>query len=198
MKYWLIATLALLIAAPASAQDPKAGAPDMTKMGPWSRKPTDEKKTKKEVAAFFKAQDDFGKKGDFEAGLAAVDFPVFMVTDDAKGVPEAALWSKEQYSAMMKPMWETMPKDTKTTHKLNVMVLSDSLVNVTDEFTMTTGKQKMTGRNLSLLIKRDGVWKWKAMAEAGWGGMSAPPPPPSEVKPAPETKPAAKPEPPKR
>jgi hypothetical protein len=65
-----------------------------------------------------------------------------------------------------------MPKDMKMTHKPTISVLSDSLVNVVDEFTMTTGKHTITGRNTSLLVKRDGQWKWKAMAEAGYGGMS--------------------------
>ena len=34
-------------------------------------------------------------------------------------------------------------------------------------------KAKMVGRNTGVLVKRDGKWKWKVMAEAGWGGMSA-------------------------
>jgi hypothetical protein len=34
------------------------------------------------------------------------------------------------------------------------------------------GKQKLTGRNTSMLVKRDGQWKWKVMAEAGWGGTN--------------------------
>jgi hypothetical protein len=27
---------------------------------------------------------------------------------------------------------------------------------------------------MTLLVKRDGQWKWKVMAEAGYGGMSPP------------------------
>jgi len=75
---------------------------------------------------------------------------------------------------MMKPAFEHMPKDMKMTHKPTVVVLSDSLVSVTDEVTTTMGKQKMTSRNAGLLVKRDGQWKWKAMVEAGWGGMQPP------------------------
>ena len=43
---------------------------------------------------------------------------------------------------------------------------------MTDDFTMTMGKQKLAGRSASLVIKRDGQWKWKSMTEAGWGGMT--------------------------
>ena len=60
------------------------------------------------------------------------------------------------------------------THKPTITVLSDSLANVVDDFTMTMGKQKITGKNASLLVKRDGQWKWKSMVEAGYGGMEPP------------------------
>jgi uncharacterized protein (TIGR02246 family) len=147
---------------------------DMTKMGPGARKPTNEKQTKKEIEDSYKKMEEAEKKGDMEAMFAAVDFPVFMMTDDLKGVPEAKQYSREEYVAMMKPFMENMPKDMKMTHKRQIFVLSDSLANVIDDFTMTMGKQKITGRNTTMLVKRDGQWKWKTMAEAGWGGMSPP------------------------
>ena len=146
---------------------------DMTKIGPAARKPTNEKQTKQEIMDFFKAQDEAMKKGDMEASFAAADYPVFMVTDDLKGVPEARMYSREEYIAEMKPFFEGMPKDTKMTHKPTITVLSDSLVNVVDDFTMTMNKQTVSGRNAGLLVKRDGKWKWKTMVEAGWGGMSS-------------------------
>jgi hypothetical protein len=157
--------------APAAAP---AGSPDMSKMGPWSRKPTNEAATKKEVIAFFKQMEENEKKMDVDAMLAAIDFPVTMMTDDSKGVPKVEQWSKEQYGSMMKGMMSSMPKDMKTTHKPTITVLSDSLVNVTDDFTITQGKNKMSGRSMSVLVKRDGKWMWKVMGEAGWGDMPSP------------------------
>jgi uncharacterized protein (TIGR02246 family) len=176
----LVCVTAVVLAGSAWAQDKEqkpaaagAQAPgaDMSKMGSAARKPTNEKQTKKEIEAFFKQHEEYEKKGDMEAMFAAIDFPVFMLTDDMKGVPEAKEFSREEYVAMMKPMFEHMPKDVKTTHKTNITVLSDSLANVTTDYTMTMGKQKTTGRTAGLLVKRDGQWKWKAMVEAGWGGM---------------------------
>lgn len=163
-------------AKPAAPPAPAQGAPamDMSKMGPSARKPTNEKQTKKEVEDFFKKAEETGHKGDFETMLSMVDFPIYMATDDMKGVPEAREYSREEYTAMMKPFFENMPKDSKMTHKPTITVLSDSLANVVDEFSMTMGKQKMTGRNAGLLVKRDGQWKWKVMVEAGWGGMKPP------------------------
>lgn len=156
---------------PSGAQ-PAQGMPDLSKAGPWTRKPTNEAQTRKDVLAFFRQEDELMKKGDFEGALARIDFPIFMATDDSKGVPFAALFSREEYVREMKPMWEGMPKDVKVTHKPTVTVLSDSLVSMTDDYTMTLGGKKMSGRNMALLVKRDGQWKWKQMVEAGWGDVS--------------------------
>ena len=173
----------------AGAAKPAAAAPaggvDMSKVGPWSRKPTNEAATKKEIVAFFKQMDDLEKKMDMNAMLAAIDFPVTMMTDDSKGMPKVEQWSKDQYDAMMKGMMSGMPKDMKTTHKPTITVLSDSLVNVTDDFTITQGKNKMTGRNMGVLVKKDGKWMWKMMGEAGWGDM---PSPSASAAPAPAAK----------
>ncbi|HEX8441284.1 hypothetical protein [Archangium sp.] len=179
----LVCVTAVALAGSAWAQDKgqkpatageQAPAMDLSKMGPGARKPTNEKQTKQEVQAFFKQMEEIEKKHDFEAMIAMHDFPVYMATDDLKGVPETKEFSREEYVAMMKPMFEGMPKDLKTTYKPTVTVLSDSLVSVINDFTMTQGKQKVTGRNASLLVKRDGQWKWKVMVEAGYGGMSPP------------------------
>ncbi|MCI0571667.1 MAG: hypothetical protein L0Y66_13020 [Myxococcaceae bacterium] len=180
MKRLIAASLvSLVLAAPAWAQAQKQQLPaptaqdapmDMSKMGPWTRKPTNEAQTRKEIQAFFKEEEAAMKKGDLEATLARIDFPVLMATDDSKGVPSAEMWDRQRYAAEMKPFYEKMPKDMEMTHKPTVTVLSDSLAAVTDDFTMKMGKQKMSGRNAGLLVKKDGQWKWKAMAEAGWGG----------------------------
>lgn len=166
----LLRVCTLLVAVPVFAEAQEA---DLTKVGPGARKVTDEKKTKKELEAFFKAVDEADKKGDFDAAVAAIDFPIYMATDDLKGVPEAATYSKEAYVAMMKPMLEGMPKDLVITHKRTFAVLSDSLANVVDEWTQTVGKVKTTGKNATLVVKVGGAWKLKSMVEAGWGG---PPP----------------------
>jgi hypothetical protein len=164
--------------APAKEEKPPAaagGAMDMSKMGPWTRKPTNESKAKKEIEELFKQEEELCAKKDMEGMVARVDFPVMMVTDDAKGAIEAKETSKEQYVAMMKPFVDGAPKDMKTTHKLGISVLSDSLAVVSDDFTTTMGKQKLSGRNSSLLVKTGGQWKRKSMVEAGWGGMPEPP-----------------------
>ena len=144
---------------------------DMNKVGPWTRKPKDERKTKQEIDTFLKEEDELMKSGDMQTMLSRVDFPVFLLTDDSKGTPMGEMYDRQKYTEMMQPFYQSMPKDMKVTHKHTVTVLSDSLASVTDDFTMTKGKQKYNGRSQSLLVKRDGQWKWKSVAEPGWGDM---------------------------
>lgn len=158
-------------AAPAAGGDAAAM---MASHGPWTRKVKDEKAVKKEIEEFFKKNEEAEKKGDMNAMLDSINFPVWMATDDSTGKTEAKAYDKDQYMAMMKPFYENMPKDVKTTHKPTVTVLSDALVQVSDDFSMTSGKTKMAGKNGGLLAKVGGAWKWQMMVEAGWGGMGAP------------------------
>lgn len=180
-RLMMVCLAAVSLATSAGAQDKaqqpaaapaQGGMPDMTKMGPAARKPTNEKQTKKEVSDFFKQQEELMKKGSFDDTLATIDFPVYMATDTLKGEPMAKPYTREEYTAEMKPFHEKMPKDIQVKHNPTFVVLSDSLVSVTDDFTMTTGKQKVTGRSAGLLVKKDGQWKWKEMTEAGWGDMA--------------------------
>ncbi len=188
MHRFAFAALCAVVASSALAETKDAGAAmDMTKMGPAARKPTDEKKSKREIEDFFKKDDDLSAKGEMEPMLELIDFPVYMATDTLSGKPEAKEYSKDEYVKMMKPFYENMPKDSKTKHKRAITLLSDSLAVVFDDFTMTTGKQKVSGKNMSLLVNADGKWKFKTMVEAGWGGMEQP-----AAAPAPTPAPAPK------
>ena len=184
MRRTALCLVSLVLTTPVWAQDTKKETPpatggsgqamDMNKVGPWTRKPTNEAKTKKEVDAFLKEEDALMKKRDFTAMTDRVDFPVFMATDDSKGVPKGETYDRQRYTDMMKPMFEQMPADMKTTHKYDVTVLSDSLATFTDDYVLTMEGKKHSGRNAGLLVKRDGQWKWKAFFEAGWGDQPEP------------------------
>jgi hypothetical protein len=181
MNLSVLVAAILFTAAPAGQKNqPQATEPsggmDMSKVGPASRKPKDEKAVKKEIDTFLKAQEEAMKKKDQATMLAAIDFPVFMATDNSQGVVTSGTFTQEQYVAMMKPMMGNEPKDLKVTHKYTVIVLSDSIADVVDDATVTTGKKKYPAKSDTLLIKRDGKWMVKSMVEAGWGDtMQAPP-----------------------
>jgi uncharacterized protein (TIGR02246 family) len=151
---------------------PSAGMPDMSKVGPLSRKVT--KEDKKGVQALFKASDDAWMKGDANAVAELIDFPVIMLSDDSKGEVKHFAATREQFVAMMQPMLAGMPKDMPPPkHKATPHFLSDDLAVAIEETTMT-GKMKGSWKGMSVLTLKDGKWKFKELAEAGWGDMKPP------------------------
>jgi hypothetical protein len=180
MRRIAVCLVSLVLSAPVWAQEsqtpPATGgsaAPpmDMSKVGPWTRKPANEAKVRKEIEAFFKEEDTIMKKRDVQASLARTDFPFFWATDDSKGVPSGMPVDRQQQEQMVKDMFAQMPPDVKMTQKPNITVLSDSLATFTNDYTMTMGGKTYRGRNAGLVVKQDGQWKWKAMYEAGWGDV---------------------------
>jgi hypothetical protein len=165
----------LALGATALAEDKAAapaGAPDMTKMGPLSRPVT--KPDKKGVDALFKTMMEACKSGDVDAAAENVDFPVIMLTDDSSGTAKSFNASREQWVAIMRPMLTNMPKDLKTTHKHDVTFLSDTLAVAIEDNGMSSGAVKGKWKSMSVVTLKDGKWKFKQMAEAGWGDMPPP------------------------
>ncbi len=130
-----------------------------------------EAKDKQEIQALFKAMETASRTGDLDAAAALVDFPVTMITDDSKGQASGDAWSREQWTQVMKPFYDKPMKDVKVTHKPTIFLMSDSLASVSDVCTMTQGGKSMTTRNSTLVVRRDGKWRVKAMTEGGWGDV---------------------------
>jgi uncharacterized protein (TIGR02246 family) len=130
-----------------------------------------EAKDKQEIQALFKGMETAARTGDLDAAAALVDFPVMMMTDDSRGDAMGSAWSRERWTEAMKPFYGKPMKDMKVTHKPNIFLLSDSLAVVTDVATMAQGGKSITSRNSMFLIRKDGAWRVKAMAEGGWGDM---------------------------
>jgi len=165
----------LLVPSLALAADEKTAAtPSEDPMAGWvPPKVKNEAKDKQEITAVFKAMDAAGRTGDLDAAVALVDFPVMMMTDDSKGEAMGEPWTQEQWVKVMKPFYDKPMKDTKVTHKPTIFVISDSLASVDDVCTMKMGGKTITTRNSTFLVRRDGKWRVKAMAEGGWGDMMA-------------------------
>lgn len=75
----------------------------MSRMGPASRKPTNEAATKKEIDGWWKQEEALIAAKNWDAIIARVDFPVTMITDAANGMVEVEQSTREQYVASMKP-----------------------------------------------------------------------------------------------
>jgi hypothetical protein len=155
---------------PAPAAAP-AGQPDMTKVGPLSRKVT--KEDKKGVDELYKSVEEAMKKQDVNAFADLVDFPVIMLSDDSKGQVQHFNATREQFVNMFKDvMAQPPPKDMK--HKHTAHFLSDDLAVAIEEMSGTMGKVKGKWKAMSVLTLKDGKWKFKQLAEAGWGDMKPP------------------------
>ncbi len=172
MKRLLLAMLLVPSLAVAAEQDTAAKSADP--MASWvPPKVKKEAKDKQEIQALFRGMEAAARTGDLDAAAALVDFPVTMMTDDSKGEASGDAWSREQWTEVMKPFYGKPSKDMKVTHKPSIFLLSDSLASVDDVCTMTQGGKTITTRNSMFVIRRDGKWRVKAMAEGGWGDMMA-------------------------
>lgn len=171
-----ICSLIILGLAGAAAADdkaaPAAGMPDMSKVGPMSRKVT--KEDKKGIDELYKTMLAAWKGNDVNAIADLVDFPAIMLSDDSKGEVQHFNATREQWVTMMKPMVGNMPKDMKMKHKHTPHFLSDSLAVVVEETSMSMGKMKGSWKGFSVVTLKDGKWKFKEMSEAGWGDMKPP------------------------
>ena len=170
MKTLALALMTLLLATPALAQD-KPAAPDMSKMGPWAKTVTNEKQSQKDLDAWFKAWMAAEAKGDLDAMVGMLDFPVLMMTDSMAGEFRWTPIQKDAWTAMMKPFMDPgAQKDMKMSgHKKTCYVLSDDLASCEGQVTLAMGKQKMTLKNHWIMTRVGGQWKGKSMMEAGWG-----------------------------
>jgi hypothetical protein len=164
MKTKLLAACCLLaINATALAADNH----DQGMAGPMSRQVT--KQDKKGVDAMYKSIEASMKKGDVNGWADNIDFPVMMVTDNRAGQFMTTSVDREAFVKMMGDMMSHRPKDMKMAGKHSARFLSDTLAAVDEDQTMSMGKMKGAWKSESLVVLKDGKWKMKMMAEAGWG-----------------------------
>jgi hypothetical protein len=130
------------------------------------------KEDKKGIEAMFKAMEAAEMKGDMNAAMEHIDFPVYMMTDNSQGKVMSDSWTKEKYAKMMTDAMAQMPKDhamKPPKHNFKYFFLTDTMAIVTDQKTMHMGKEKMPVRSAMTVIQKDGKWMVKTMAEGGWG-----------------------------
>jgi hypothetical protein len=139
-------------------------------MGFMPRKVT--KEDKKGIEAMFKAREEAMMKGDMAAVAATTDFPVFMVTDDSKGMVVSDTWTQDKWMKTMEASMKNMPKDMKMQHSRKYEFLTDSLAIVHDTASTTMGGKKMSWKGAELVVLKDGKWLVKAEMEGGWGDMA--------------------------
>lgn len=168
----LLLVVVLLVPSLALGEEERPAGASADPMAGWvPPKVKNEAKDRQEIQALIRAMDSAGRTGDLEAAAALVDFPVTMMTDDSKGQATAVAWSREQWTQAMRPFYEKPMKDVKVTHKPTIFLVSDSLASVDDVVTMTQGGKTVSSRTSMFVVRVDGTWRAKAMAEGGWGDM---------------------------
>ncbi len=164
----LVVVLALVPSLALAAEEKPAAGGDA--MAGWTPPPVRNEATdRQELQELFKQMDANSRAGDLEAAAAMIDFPVTMITDDSKGQASGEAWGRERWTEAMKPFYAKPMGDARITHKPTIFLLTDSIADVTDVYTMGQGKHAMTGRTSMILVRRDGKWRVKTMAEGGWG-----------------------------
>jgi hypothetical protein len=128
--------------------------------------PTDEDRAA--VAAWFERYDALAAANDYEGMAAMAVFPLNEVTDDGKGNASATQLDRAAYLAQMAEVMggagEYSMESTRTPH-----FLSDALVFVVTDATLTVGEHSQQLRYGDLLIKSGGEWKFQSMVQGGWG-----------------------------
>lgn len=173
-RFALALAASLALASQGRAEDKAAGGADP--MAGWVPPVVkNEKKDRQEIEALLKSMDAASTKGDIEAAAALIDFPVLMVTDNAKGEGGGEAWVREQWLQVMRPFYaKPMPPGSQTQGKRTIVLITDSLALVGAGWTMKMGPKKVSGTSGLLLVRKGGEWKAKAMVEGGWGDIPMP------------------------
>lgn len=162
------------LASPGLAEDKAAGGADP--MAGWTPPVVkNEKQDRQQIEAFLKQMEAASTRGDIDAAAAIIDFPILMVTDNARGEGGGEEWNREQWLQVMRPFYaKPMPPGSQVPGKRNIVLISDSLALVGAGWTMKMGPKKVSGTSGLLLVRKGGEWKAKAMVEGGWGDMPMP------------------------
>jgi hypothetical protein len=136
-------------------------------IGPAVHALAHEKDDKKAIDAFFKALDAAIKIGDVQTFAALVDFPVTVLSDDGKGSVVTVQLERDAFLQRMSPFL-SLPPEAKLVHQRSTHLLSDVLAVVDEADTLSQGKHTVRWNAASWLVQREGQWRLKEIAEAGW------------------------------
>jgi hypothetical protein len=101
-RFALALAASFALASPGLAEDKAGGGADP--MAGWTPPVVKNEKTdRQQIEAFLKKMEVASTKGDIDAAAALIDFPVLMVTDNAKGEGGGEAWVREQWMQVMRP-----------------------------------------------------------------------------------------------
>ncbi len=123
------------------------------------------------IDAWFAQYDAYSKTGDVERMADMALFPIHVITDDSAGNGHAENWGRAEFVEIMSGAMAGTPPDMEMTTTRTPFFLSNSMVTVITNATVTAGGQRYDMCYADVLVKIDGEWKFQTMAQSGWGDM---------------------------
>jgi hypothetical protein len=121
------------------------------------------------VQAWFERYDGLAAAQDYEGMADQAVFPLNEVTDDGQGNGKAEQISREGFLAQMAQVMGGAPGEVTMESHRTPHFLSESLVFVITDGTITYGGQTHPMRYGDLLLKVGGEWRFQTMVQGGWG-----------------------------
>ena len=136
--------------------------------GPLSRRVTHE--DRQGIETLFNAAADAWQKEDVQALMTLYDLPIYAGTDNAAGAYQAAPCDGEQLRAILTALMRAERKDVSRAERRTLHFLSDSIAMVLVETSVTRNGDALGSYTSAILvIKKDGLWRFKSGVQAGRG-----------------------------
>jgi len=136
--------------------------------GPLSRTVTHE--DRQGIEALFIAAADVWHPEDMQELMTLYDLPIYVGTDNAAGVYQAAECDAEQLRAILTATMEAERTDVTRTDRRTPHFLSESIAMVLVETSISRNEDALGSYTSAILvIKKGGHWRFKSGVEAGHG-----------------------------
>lgn len=111
-------------------------------------------------------------KNELDEMAAMAVFPLVVVTDDSDGNYVSQDWDVATFKQAMDLTSQGVDLATITIeNNRNPIFLGENLAVVITNAVTTIAGQSKQSRYADIMVKQDGVWKYKSMIQSGWGDM---------------------------
>ena len=123
----------------------------------------------KDVETWFERYDTLVKTNNAEEMIKEAHLPITVITDDSNGNCVAQQWDMDAFRASIEG--NVSDPTTSIKNERQFHFLNPNLVIAITESTVATGDAIQRMKYADVLVKQDGVWKFKCMIQTGWGDM---------------------------
>ncbi|TCP47366.1 hypothetical protein EV191_112162 [Tamaricihabitans halophyticus] len=125
--------------------------------------------TRQEIAEWFAQYDALVPTADVERMAELAVFPLNEVTDSADGTGSANQTDRADYLQVMRAQLGSAPADLDMRVTRTPIFLSENIVLVVSDGTMTAAGQTVPMHYADVLIRVAGQWRFQTQIQAGWG-----------------------------